>query len=593
MRTFQINLNMRNETGLEAFVAAVSNPKSAQYGHYLSVAGFNRLYSPTAATVARVSSWLRTEGFKLNPVPSNNRYIEATGSISRIDAAFDTTIKMYGIKGSRYAAPSTALSVPGSLGHVVLAVTGLDDGGAMTRPDDIRLGGSTGIPAKDDGLGPKCSTYYGQHTVKLPKAYGISTFPSYICGYTGPQLEDAYGVSGAIGTGNDGSGVTVAITDAYDSPTLLADAQTFSHLEHVAPLAPGQLVDDSSKTFNDDGICGGEPAWQGEQTLDVESVHSMAPGADIVFVGAKNCETALEIDAPNKIVAGHLASIVTDSWGNGGENEPAAELDAENAIFLQGAAEGIGFNFSSGDDGDELASSGEVQPSVPASDPNVTAVGGTSLAVGSAGNYEWETGWGDEYDFASGNGWSSPLPGTYEYGATGGTSHVFAEPWYQDGVVPSNLADEYGNPARVVPDISALADPYTGFKIVITTDGGQYYETYGGTSLASPLLAGIEALANQARAVPIGFANPLIYSFSGTSAYHDVTPTVVPLALDFNPARVGGPNENILITLDHDSSLQVTAGYDNVTGVGTPNGSDFLADFSASAVPPPPPASTK
>jgi subtilase family serine protease len=483
--------------------------------------------------------------------------------------------------------PNSELSVPSGIAPDILAVTGLDDGAALMRPDHVTsdTGTAVGNAAQADRntVNAPCSKYYGQHVVAMPEAYGVKKFPTNICGYTAVQLEEGYGIGSAISTGNDGSGVTVAITDAYASSTIESDANAFSSLEGIPTLKSGQLTQDLAKTFDLQTECGGTAGWNLEETLDVEAVHTTAPGANIVYVGAKNCANGLGIVAVNDVVAHHLADIVTDSWSEGTENLPPSALNAEHAIWVQGASEGIGFNFSSGDDGDLLAVTGETQPSVPASDPEVTAVGGTSLAVGQGGNYESETGWGnDRAPVAYNNsgapvGYGLPLPGEFYAGAGGGTSHVFAEPSYQDGVVPSSLADEYGTPSRVVPDVSALADPYTGMEEVETMNGTLTAFAIGGTSLSSPLFAGMEALADQSRNAAIGFANPLLYSISGTDAFHDVTPTVSPVALAFtssNPASLC--YDSCLITQGHDTSLQTTAGYDNVTGIGSPNGMDFI-----------------
>lgn len=571
-RSFQVNLDLRDAAGAARFANEVSNPKSPLYEHYLTAAQFNARYSPTAKQVGAIEQWLRASGVHVTGVASNNRYVAASGTVAKIDRTFGTTLEWYGIKGGRYVAPATALSTPASVSRDILAVVGLDDGALMTRPDDVS---TAGVKAAAPDVGTKhvaCSHYYGQHQTHMPKAYGEIKFPTYICGYTATQLEGAYGVASAIGSGNDGTGVTVAITDAYASPTIVADTNAFSREEGVAGFRPGQLNQILPSKFNDQNVCGN---WSVEETIDIEAVHTIAPGATINYVAGENCGAGL-FDALNKIVAHHLANQVTDSWSNGGENLPPNYIAAQQAIFVQGAAEGIGFGFSSGDNGDLLTQTGETQPSFPGSDPYVTAVGGTSLALGSTDNYISETGWGNNIAQAHGTaGYSPALPGFFYAGAGGGPSHVFAEPAYQDGIVPTSLSEAYGSPTRVVPDVSALADPFTGFSIVITSSGVQGHETWGGTSLASPLFAGMLALADQYRSAPIGFANPLLYSAAGTDAFHDVTPSLTAIALAFSE----GSGLNFLVTQDHDTSLSVTAGFDDVTGIGTPNGQAFLSTF--------------
>ena len=125
--------------------------------------------------------------------------------------------------------------------------------------------------------------------------------------------------------------------------------------------------------------------WAGEESLDVEAVHAMAPGAHVLYVGGEDCFDENLIEAVNKIVDGNLAQIITNSYGNYGEAEDAALLEAWNDTFRQAALEGIGMYFSSGDNGDEIANIGFAAPDFPASHPLVTAVGGTSLGVGNSG----------------------------------------------------------------------------------------------------------------------------------------------------------------------------------------------------------------
>ena len=169
--------------------------------------------------------------------------------------------------------------------------------------------------------------------------------------------------------------------------------------------------------------------------------------------------------------------------------------------------QGQSFLFSSGDNGDELANTGIKQADASASDPFVTAVGGTSDAIGPDGKFLFQTGWGTEKYSLSTNG-KAWTPNGYLYGAGGGESMLFNRPAYQNGVVPSS----YGS-GRAVPDVGLDADPTTGMLIGLTQtfpDGVAYGEyRIGGTSLASPLFAGFTALRAQAAGrTRVGFLNP-------------------------------------------------------------------------------------
>ena len=184
-------------------------------------------------------------------------------------------------------------------------------------------------------------------------------------------------------------------------------------------------------------------------------------------------------------------------------------------------------NFSSGDNGDEVANTGTVQADFSASDPWVTAVGGTSLGIGKNGQRVLETGWETTKSTLTNGAWG---PAAYLYGSGGGTSRLFAEPGYQRGVVPDALARENqtGNHrGRVVPDISMDGDPTTGFLVgeTQTFPDGVYYDQYriGGTSLSAPLFSGLMAVSNQLDRFDHGFVNPVLYQFtSRTKAITDV-----------------------------------------------------------------------
>jgi subtilase family serine protease len=231
----------------------------------------------------------------------------------------------------------------------------------------------------------------------------------------------------------------------------------------------------------------------------------------------------------------------------------------------------------------------------------VTSVGGTSLAIGAQNNYEFETSWGTLLDplSPSGTAWTypppGPYPGSYDSSGGGGVSTAYPQPSYQRGAVPLILATHLPDgttsprPMRVEPDVSALGDPATGFLVGQTTlqaDGKSYafsLRRIGGTSLASPTFAGIEADAQQAVGHAIGFADPAIYRRYGTAAFHDVTDFPfgpgVRLALLRNnytdPFTKQGPSLTFLRTLgingEGPEALRAIAGYDAATGLGSPS----------------------
>jgi subtilase family serine protease len=223
-----------------------------------------------------------------------------------------------------------------------------------------------------------------------------------------------------------------------------------------------------------------------------------------------------------------------------------------------------------------VKSTGIKQTDYPTSDPWVTAVGGTSDGIDLNGAMAWQTGWGtDKYNLRSdGKKWEPIAANPFLYGAGGGFSSLFNRPSYQHGVVP--LTAPAG---RAVPDVGLDGDPTTGMLVGETQKfpGGVAYDTYriGGTSLSSPLFAGVQADATEMAGGRLGFANPAIYKLArqGVGAYNDVLSSD---NANVRPDYANGINPKAGIvysvrTFDDDSSLSTVPGWDPVTGIGSPN----------------------
>jgi subtilase family serine protease len=392
--------------------------------------------------------------------------------------------------------------------------------------------------------------------------------------------------------------VTVAVVDAYAAPTILSDANTYARRHGDDAFGRGQfsqIVQRPQRYGYDDTVNGdlcGEQGWYGEETLDVEAVHGMPPGANVLYVGGRSCDDFDLNDAVQTIVDHRLADVVTNSYGDIGEDLPADDIAANHATFVQAAIEGIGLLFSSGDDGDELVIDGARQVDFPASDPFVTAVGGTAIGIGRHGERLFETGWQTGTSALTGGAWSPTPPGSFLYGGGGGESHLYRQPAYQRGVVPRAISQYFPGPAgRAVPDIAAVGDPQTGMLVGETqtfSNGSVRYSEYriGGTSLSSPLTAGIMALVDQARGRPLGFANPALYALAGSGAYHDIAGNGLRYVVRVN--FVNGEDGSagtttILRSMNYPQTIFVRPGYDDVTGLGTPNAPSLVAASAADA----------
>jgi len=589
---FRVYLGWNNGSAVEALAKAVSDPRSASYGQYLTPQQFRQQYAPSQAQVGAVQNWLRSQGFSIVYTPMNNHYVSAEGTVAQASAAFGTTFGMYSVDGLTLRSPSSDISVPASIAGSISGVLGLDDVAQTVHTNHIKADPNA-PPSSAFVNAPPLADYWGQLTAPYTNPYGSSALPYVPRGYTPQQVKGAYGLGN---TSLDGTGVTVAIIDAYASPTIQQDLDQWSANRGMASTNIIQVVAPGTFHHPERGMKQDPQGWYGEESLDVEAVHGMAPGAHIVYVGAPNNFQDLDA-ALNHVVDRHLASIVTNSYGFRTEFLPPGFIRPYEDTILQGAVEGITINFSSGDDNDESLVVGYQTVDWPASSPFVTAVGGTSLAVGAGNSYLFETGWGTRTRTLSGNTFPNP-PGSWLYGSGGGVSRLFAEPWYQQGVVQNSVFVAQGHGSgRAVPDVAALGDPQTGFRIGQTqtffatskTPAGARYSEYriGGTSLSSPIMAGIFALANQARdaagKADLGFANPLLYSLNSSSAVTDIVDpasTVAAVRVNFNNGEDDTNGTTVILrTMNQTLSLHTTPGWDDVTGIGTPK-SSFVGELA-------------
>jgi subtilase family serine protease len=600
-------LRLRNQTGLAALIRRVSDPASRSYQHYLTPAQFRARYSPSAASVRAVETYLRAAGFKVAGVPKNHDFVAVSGTVAKAESTFATTLRSFNLDGRVAHAPVNAPSIPAAIAPYVRRIAGLDTS-AVSHP-------LASPPAAFVNAGP-CSTYWGQQTAtSAPDAYGGKQ-PYVPCGYTPQQLRGAYGTASALSAGITGKGQTVAIIDAYDSPTIQDDVNTYSQRHGLPPAKITRVA--SPIATNTPEVAGpiDPQGWAGEETLDVEAVHAMAPDASIVYAGADSPFNVSLTMTLNDVVDNKRAQIISNSYGSASDSDNSSDDDP---AFAQAAATGIGIYFSAGDEGDETKDPngpGDREVDAPANDPLVTAVGGTSLAVGKKDNYLFETGWGSSSSTLTSNAWSPAAPGDWIYGGGGGTSQTYAQPSYQAGIVPNDIASYFAGkpaeadagdangaihvPGRAVPDVSMVGDPNTGFVEGLSEDFSSpatglsppddvHYGEYriGGTSLSSPLFAGLMALADQAAGKPHGFANPALYAASKQGAFRDVTSPGKPVAVvrnDFvNALDASGGITTTLRSMNQLNTLHVRPGYDDVTGLGSPHGLSFLRALAPKA----------
>ncbi len=559
----------------QRFATAVSTPGNPSFRHFLSPDAYAVRFGAGRRQASDVAAWLRSEGFTAVGANAQRDYVRATAPVSRIDAAFHVTMKLHQATRQVNAGPyplfanDRPLTLPASLAPDVLGVTGLDNAAPVLPHTKF-------VTSRAAATG-QCSNYYGQHMVgKLPSRFGTTRFPTPVCGYSAAQLRAAYGTNAT----NTGKGQKIALIELGLASKMFLTLRKYAKAEAMPAPSSARYAELNLQPKS----CGFDE-FDIEEQLDVEASYDMAPGANQLVVGGNSCDNGFFglqgiYNADLAVINGHggkpLATIVSNSWGTG-EGEPAQVTSIAHAYLVKAASEGVGMYFASGD------TSGVGSP---ADDPFAIAVGGTTVGLDKTSKRLFETGWSDDVYNIFQHSWS---PLAVDGAAGGGPSLVWRQPSYQKGAVPASMSaapgGNRGGPVRSVPDISAVADPFTGMLIGLFQKKKFVFGGIGGTSLAAPLVAGVVTAAQQGQAKPFGFLNPTFYKLAGTSALHDALPlTKSSPALwrsVFCPQSMCGGQ--LLYQFDGESTSilgyngQVTAkGYDNMTGVGTPNGQDFI-----------------
>jgi kumamolisin len=465
--SFAVTLKLRHPRRLDRFLRAVTTPGSGKYHQFLTPGEFRAEFGPPRDAVRRTTRFLSSRGLRVTRVSGNGQVIDVSGTAGTVERALDTELARFtGRHGRSFFAATAAPRLPAGVASVVRGVVGLDDHAVPRHFSHAEAA------AAHDGMSPQ-------------------------------QLRQAYDL-GPLG---GGAGTTIAYWefDGYDTTNLTAYDKAYG-LPQVAPTTVG--VDGAHY----DGKPG---AGQLEVELDLEIGHGIAPKAKQLVYEAPNNDKG-QIDMAAKIASDAKADVVSISWGYCEPDSTRSSMTSTSAAIKQGVAEGITYVAASGDQGSTdcaLSATGSSTDAVdyPASDPNVTGVGGTTLTTGDDGGYQSETAW-------SGSG--------------GGVSTVFDKPSWQRG----------GGNKRTVPDVAADADIDTGYAVY---SGGAWTKV-GGTSATAPLWAGFLAL-DVARHGRLGNPNPELYGLGRGPALHDVT---------------SGSN----------GAFQAGPGYDQVTGWGSPDG---------------------
>ena len=523
-----INLPLRNQAALDGLMADLYNPQSPNYHHWLTPQQFDAQFGPTTEDYAALTAWVRQSGLTITSTSPNRRLVRVRATTEAVNRAFNIEETTYhdGVRNRDFRAPDREPTV--SLSLPILSVSGLDTSNPIVNhyKKNPALASSTASVTnqlRTSSGAPVISTGGNSNGIKAPNGTTLKT--AMITGsgpsntYLPSDMRAAYYGTGPL----TGAGQTVAIY-SYDG-YIASDLTLWHSTTDTTSSVPvtNVLVDGFS------GACQlNNPCVDGEQILDIVQVQGMAPGlSGILFYESTSAVAEL-----NQMVMDNQASVVTSSWG-GGDFGPGT-----TPYFIQMAAQGMTYLNATGDDGGFNGFTYDT----PSLDPNIVQVGGTDLTTtGAGGPWASETAWVD-----SGGGYFDP--------------GITIPSWQAAAGVITTL-NAGSATERNSPDIAAEANFDNS-----TVSNGSFKTGYGGTSYATPRMAGYIALANQQAVAngygTVGFINPQLYQYglgsNASQVYHDITSGSAPSAV--------APT----------ATYSAVTGYDLVTGWGSPNGTGLI-----------------
>jgi sugar lactone lactonase YvrE/uncharacterized Zn-binding protein involved in type VI secretion len=477
---FEVALRMRDFPEFQSRVAA---------GELIPGDELAAKYLPATGDYQRVADWLKAQGFSITQTDANRLAVFATGSVDAVARAFRVSFARVAVDSEEFTSAVTAPSLPADVAAPVLGIHGLQPHLRLHRLASGRI-------------------------LRAQLAGG---------GYIPSQILAVYNANLA---GITGKGQIIAVVG--DAFPVVGDLTTFWSQAGVS-----QSATNIQQVTVGHGPGSPDTTDQEEIALDTEWSSSIAPGAVVRVYGISDL-TGTSFDKAFQKIAADARTYsglnqFSSSYGAGEEDNTKDYLLTEAQYMANLAAAGVTVFTSSGDSGAFADANSVIQVNYPASDPNVTGVGGTSLTnAGTAPPTE--------------SAWSS---------SGGGQSAFFSRPGWQTGTgVP-------GGSFRLVPDVSAAADPTYGAYIYFSGNGNGG-QTVGGTSWASPTWAGFCALMNQARGATTGLGalNSRLYPLLGTNAFRDIT--------------IGG-----------NSIYSAGVGYDMVTGIGVPDITNLVNNLTS------------
>ncbi len=407
-------------------------------------------------------------------------------------------------------------------------------------------------------------------TLQCQRAFHISC-------YNPAQVQQAYNLPALYARGITGQGATIVVVDPYGSPTITADLRTFDRTEGIPDPPALQIIRPAGRVPRFSAGNAGMQGWASETTLDVEYAHTIAPGAKIVLAETPGGGTGGDVSmsqvvtAEKYVIAHRLGNVISQSFVATEQSIGSAGIASLRGAYIDAYQHHVTVLSGSGDSGAAgFKANGTSYYTYavtgwPASDPLVTAVGGTRLSLDAAGHRTAaDQVWNDTYSstanqLVNGNNGPNPLAGG------GGRSVIFWRPSYQ------NTVSSVVGSRRGVPDISMSA-ACTGAVNIYQSFAGQAPGWYAlcGTSEATPLFSGIVALADQVAGHPLGLINPALYKLAAEHAPGIVRVTSGNNSVSF---RQGGRIRQV-------RGFSAGPGYNLAAGLGTVNAADFVPELA-------------
>jgi subtilase family serine protease len=562
----EVTLNVRNQPELNALLAGLADQGSPYYHHYLTPAQFDAAFSPSTAQVQAVEGALRAAGLTPGQASGDHLSIPVTATAAQLDHAFAITLATYRLRGGRVAYASTAApSIPSAVAPLVQGVIGLNDLAQYTAPMPRATPDTPAAPGTVRSLAKVLKLTPAESALGPTACAAAASVPD---SNTPNVFAPFYGMDQEYALGDYGQGQKVALLELESNST--SDVTAFKNCFGLT---------DTVNYIKVDGGAGTGPG-SGEAALDIDVLAALAPKATIdVYQGPNSSGSGQGTgiyDIFHKYVTSDAEKIMSVSWGECDAAESGADQNANELLFQKAYAQGQTILAAAGDNGSTSCSSDSspdptVSANEPAGSPYVTSVGGTGVRNNPNGAGQIQVVWNDS-DFGSG-------------GAGGGGLTDWCMPSYQyqtkiTGLVggaasAKNSACAKSNPGsyiREAPDVSADADPLTGYTIYYD---GSWQGGIGGTSAATPLWAAFAALVNASpycsgygSGAPGVLPGPLyaavaahnaaVFQTNGTLFDDIVTTSEYPNDNDYTPSGYTG------------GLYPVTTGYDMATGIGTP-----------------------